>query len=108
MIIRRRDDLLWERLGGSVALLDGGRRMAHSLDGIAARVWMQCERATERGEPASAVVQQGHSPIEVEQVIEHFSLEKGRVADPVRAVYTRLRLWCKRFAAGFHRFLLSG
>ena len=42
------------------------------------------------------------------QVIEHLSLKKGRVADPVRAVYTRLRLWCKRFAAGFHRFLLSG
>ena len=42
---------------------------------------MQCERATERGELASAVVQQGHSPIEVEQVIESLLDAELFVAD---------------------------
>lgn len=70
MKLERRTDLHWERLGVSVALLDVGRGMAHSLDGAAAAVWLACERSTDRSELVAVVAAQGHGAGDVDAVID--------------------------------------
>lgn len=70
MQLQRRSDLLWEQLGDSVALLDKQEAAAHSLDGAAAAVWLQCDGSCDRGQFVAEVALQGFAVDEIETTID--------------------------------------